>query len=347
MKVYNTITDEMSSYERKYLFDKKKYDMFCDVRNKKTHLMGDIYNNDKEMVSLESMLKDAAEGSVNYKSIMNNLNDCVEKRKRMTVELKNLGKSLDALIKELPTSPYDKYQLKDNIRNYLERSGVALGELETESGMSKGGLSRWEKSIATSELPLSFILKASDSFGVTVYELLYGDALGQSDSDKKIIDFLGSLQELTDERKIKWEVIEPLDKRSNKLSYQNTGNLSRLYRDAEGVFFKSDFSFDYVYKANKKSYKAQFPDETGYIYIYSLKTDEENSKDVYEIYLNPNEGEEQAIYTTLLNNDVIDFIVRGLHVLADKSSKEIFLEATSVDAMDRLIKYAEAVKDYK
>jgi len=326
------------------MFDKKSSERLNDFVQKILQYRVTIAGTENKIEQLNSDMDKEQEGSPEYNMIGEQAQAAEEYVAQEQEELENTQKELEDFLATVPKAKYDRIQLDDNIRNYLEITGVPLGEIEVEGALSKGGLSRWEKNMMTSELPLSFVLTAAEKFKVTLPELLYGDPTQKSEDDDFIIQFMENLLQLTRKNKISWEEVEPEDRRAGKRSGIDS-NSPRLYRDAEGVFYKPGFGYEGPFQADKHSYSAKLPESDDVVFLYSIDYTEGPSRSGMELYINVNGEGEQPVYSTYAANGVINYMIEGLYNMARQSSKEVSLGEGARNSMAKLAKYAETIQN--
>lgn len=336
MKIHRTINDEFSEYGREYIFDRKAEDRLQAYADEILARRAEASAIDARLESIRDEMEEEGADGPRHESLLAEAGAAEDDKMGKLLKLEQAYSELTEFLGTLPKARYDRYQLDDNIRNYLEITQTQLGEIEAEGGLSKGGLSRWEKNIMTSELPLSFLLAAAEEFGVTLPELLYGDPTRRTDDDDAIVQFLESLQRLTDSGEVRWREVAADGFGPGTFRF-------RAHEAPGGTGYESGFGYEGPFKADGPSYYAELPDSDDIVIIYSIDRAEGPSKKGMELYLHIGEKGEHPIYSTYAANGVIDYMLEGLYNVARRDSRVAPLGEDEKMAMARLTEYAKGV----
>lgn len=98
---------------------------------------------------------------------------------------------------------FNKKLMLDNIAVLLSESGIKVGELENEAGVSAGYISRLTKDGA-GKPGIEFIMNAAEALKVSIDTLLYIDLAGLTPTERYLISFLEKLKKDTAEDKLEW-----------------------------------------------------------------------------------------------------------------------------------------------
>lgn len=98
---------------------------------------------------------------------------------------------------------FNKKLMLDNIAVLLSESGIKVGELENEAGVSAGYISRLTKDGA-GKPGIEFIMNAAEALKVSIDTLLYIDLAGLTPTERYLISFLEKLKRDTAEDKLEW-----------------------------------------------------------------------------------------------------------------------------------------------
>lgn len=336
-KIYKTEVDEFSSYARNYILDKKSseqlrklYDRWQDVRE-------DVLSTQHRLALIETGHTDTPPGT----SLLEDSNKMRTNLNSLCRQEENILKELRIFLAGLPKAPYDRYRLRDNFRNCLEVTGIPLGELEVEGGISRGGFSRWEKTIMTSELPLSFLLTAADRFGVTLKELLYSDVAEKKAVENWAREFIENIKELTEKEEIEWKKCEgdlytSLVKEGDMNIGYDPGSKDRYlvslfnYED----FFEDDTPVrDYAIIGD--IYCADVPGGQDTVYLFTLKTpDGEDS--FMELYIKASEQTAEPLYSTRNGDDGTNDLLKEFAAVITSNVKRTRISQGARQVMDRV-----------
>ena len=335
-KIYKTPVDEFSSYARDHILDKKSleglrklYDEWQDAREKALGAK-QISDSAKEGIKLspDGMTPMLCEENLK-------LFDIEDQCKSLLKKEEDALKSLQAFLSELPKAPYDRYRLRDNFRNCLEITGIPLGELEIEGGISRGGFSRWEKSIMTSELPPSFLLTAAEKFGISLKELLYGDVTEERFGDNGIRKFIDDLTNLTNEEEMNWKTIEPQNEEALLHGY----NKAMMHKAGDDVFANSLFDYGDFCDDNLNECAdaccADVPGGQDVVVVFNLI--KKGSGELFtELYIKPEGQDIEPLYSTLNGNNGTNELLGELIEAISNSLERIRVSQGARDVMDRV-----------
>lgn len=101
---------------------------------------------------------------------------------------------------------FSKQKLMDNIYALIQESGIKIGELENELGVSTGYISRLNKN-PDSTINIELAWKIAKYFGVSVDVLVEGDMTRARDNLRYMGRFLEQLREKTDSNELEWTSI--------------------------------------------------------------------------------------------------------------------------------------------
>lgn len=90
-----------------------------------------------------------------------------------------------------------------NIKNFIAKNNIKIGDLEKQAGVSPGYISRLIKT-KSSKPNVPFIIGVADCLGVSVKSLLFTDFSNYSLEEEKLLPFLTKLDTDTIEYKIEW-----------------------------------------------------------------------------------------------------------------------------------------------
>lgn len=98
---------------------------------------------------------------------------------------------------------FNKQLMLDNIAYLLKETGKKIGELETESGVSTGYISRISKD-GNTKPGIDFIMNVADSLNVSINTLLNIDLTEMTPNEKYLLSFLKKLNKDTIDDKLDW-----------------------------------------------------------------------------------------------------------------------------------------------
>lgn len=101
---------------------------------------------------------------------------------------------------------FSKQKLMDNIYALIQESGIKIGELENELGVSTGYISRLNKN-PDSTINIELAWKIAKYFGVSVDVLVEGDMTKARDNLRYMGRFLDQLRAKTDANELEWDSI--------------------------------------------------------------------------------------------------------------------------------------------
>ena len=215
------------------------------------------------------MMKEDAAGIESKKVHGSPAPDCLEPASDVSRTLPNRKFS-----KEL-----DNSRIVGNIQLLAKRSGIQLGDVESQIGVSRGYLSRVANT--SKSLSLSLVYDAADILGVSVGTLVDAD-FRYSDSDTEMeAKFIRKLLQETRNGSISWlshgGKRRPFDSRYEELGLVSSGSCGAVYhtdhsQNADDVFVLSDDIAVYENFAENKNlviipYKTAHDDYGGFDYI--------------------------------------------------------------------------------
>ena len=98
---------------------------------------------------------------------------------------------------------FNKQLMLDNVSYLLKETGKKIGELETESGVSTGYISRISKDEKTKP-GIDFIMNVADSLKVSINTLLNVDLTAMTPKERYLLSFLKKLNKDTIDDKLDW-----------------------------------------------------------------------------------------------------------------------------------------------
>ncbi len=98
----------------------------------------------------------------------------------------------------------DKERLVSNMNALIAREGKKVGEVENAIGVSQSYLGKLSKPDSKQIPSIETVANLADLFGVTIDELLYGDLSEQSETERKLRDFILALGNDTKNDVIEW-----------------------------------------------------------------------------------------------------------------------------------------------
>lgn len=98
---------------------------------------------------------------------------------------------------------FNKQLMLDNITYLLKETGKKIGELETESGVSTGYISRISKE-GNTKPGIDFIMNVAESLNVSINTLLNVDLTAMTPNERYILSFLKKLNKDTIDDKLDW-----------------------------------------------------------------------------------------------------------------------------------------------
>ena len=99
---------------------------------------------------------------------------------------------------------FDKGTCFRNIRYLMERQNIKIGQIERKAGVRLGYMSRLEKEDNSAEPRIAFITTAAKMLGVSLDELIYGDASLLTGAEGKIYKFLQAIIDDTYRQVVEW-----------------------------------------------------------------------------------------------------------------------------------------------
>lgn len=98
---------------------------------------------------------------------------------------------------------FNKQLMLDNISYLLKETGKKIGELETDSGVSPGYISRISKE-GNTKPGIDFIMNVADSLNVSINTLLNVDLTEMTPNEKYLLSFLEKLNNDSIDDKLDW-----------------------------------------------------------------------------------------------------------------------------------------------
>lgn len=135
---------------------------------------------------------------------------------------------------------FNKKLMLDNISYLLKETGKKIGELETESGVSTGYISRISKE-GNTKPGIDFIMNVADSLNVSINTLLNVDLTEMTPNEKYLLTFLEKLNKDTTNDKLDWnsESAERLNRAETDINGNSDHPLlsyETFYEEGEGDY---------------------------------------------------------------------------------------------------------------
>ena len=135
---------------------------------------------------------------------------------------------------------FNKQLMLDNIAYLLKETGKKIGELETESGVSTGYISRISKE-GNTKPGIEFIMNVADSLNVSINTLLNVDLIAMTPNERYLLSFLKKLNKDTINDKLDWnrESAEQLNRVEidiNRNSAHPLLSYETFYEEGEGDY---------------------------------------------------------------------------------------------------------------
>ena len=135
---------------------------------------------------------------------------------------------------------FNKKQMFENISYALKLFGKRIGELESETGVSTGYISRTSKDDGAKP-GIDFIVKAADALNMSVDTLLNVNLSGLTETERYVINFLDKLNTDTNKGKLEWIA-------------RSEHDYNKLEADINGCVDHPLFSFESFYEEGDTEY---------------------------------------------------------------------------------------------
>jgi transcriptional regulator with XRE-family HTH domain len=235
---------------------------------------------------------------------------------------------------------FDKRVCLENIRFYLEKKNVKIGQIEKEADVSIGYMSRLEKKENTSEPSIEFVATAAKMLDVTVDELIHERNMALSSAEQYINDFLNQLIDYTLKDKFVWkrEKTEYFTKPHNAYDspYSNHPLLSYDDKnlDSDGMPFLVKYISEFYPESDvipqAGVYYTEFIDEQGKIFIVPCKVKDDyelGTEEFFEIYIVNEQNESHGLCNMLQVSPVVRATVNKLYKLAMTNASSVHISA--------------------
>jgi len=229
----------------------------------------------------------------------------------------------------------DKGQVLKNFRFLLEKSDYKIGDIEEESGNTKGYVSRLENPSNTSFPNLNFLTYVSKKFNVSMDDLLFGKLDAINPSEAMLINFSNKLIADTNKDKLQWNKIDSLKKkdysrcsaeelRSIPLRDMAIDSINITVNGSKGPFLVCG-----------DAYRAFLPDETNAVYIAHVEMQSAlNSlmhSEYYEIFLENSSGDFIDVSKQAELNESLKLVLKRLHDVVVESTNHVHIGEKAKD----------------
>ena len=279
-------------------------------------------------------------------SIINKLKDDEELCKS------NLSKAQDQLLYK---KRFRKEVFLQNLRVLLKESDIKIGQIERESGIQTGYVSRLEKPGNTTDPTAEFIMTASQMLNVPI-DLLVKVAIGEmSASERKMLKFFQSLIEDTRNGELAWnkEAKAFFEKEKFRVLDDVTGvtdhplirvescNDRRSSSSKKVATYLTSFYPNEGVRVNGNSYNTLLPGTDASIYLMKCgKYDDSTgtTRDFYEVYFVEKRGRVNPVCCTLQCAESVAEIVKALYLEIEIAGKQAHLTPGAMAIIDSYYK---------
>lgn len=170
---------------------------------------------------------------------------------------------------------FKKQKFIDNFKALVAKTGVKIGQIETEAMVAPGYLSRIDKPDSTTDPSIEFIATAAKLLNVSVDFLLSGKVEDLTQTESFLVGFLDSVIEDTSKDEIVWQVDDqPDNEYFSETGYpQEIGHPLYSSENTSGsmfsVYYDSKFEHDVHVVAGAYSYVCTLPNTSDRLYIVS------------------------------------------------------------------------------
>ena len=241
---------------------------------------------------------------------------------------------------------FNKDRCFRNIKYYMQKKGVRIGQIEGLANCRVGYMSRLAKPDNTSEPSIMFIAAAAKLLGVTMDELIYGEPEELSGDEKYVDDFLHDLINDTNKGVIQWEKERVDILRRNYNYFDEQIPEHPLLQLDEGIL-DSDGSpcivryISHFYKESSINIKGCFSailcgkDKVYLVWCSTEKNDEYiPDKTFFEIYVTGDDGKANPVCNTLKTAEMLSITVDILYKIAVDDAASVHVNSSAKSIID-------------
>ena len=224
--------------------------------------------------------------------------DRIEKIKKEFGKVESDIAEFEAVLLERKT--FKKATFIENFKALTAKTGVKIGQIETEANVAPGYLSRLDKEGNTSDPSIEFIATSARLFNVTVDFLLYGKVENLSQTEAYLSNFFQTLINDTINDQITWSPdTSPAEFYSSGTGYPEGvthplyGSEWNEYKKRFDVYYNSLFEKNVKVSKEADSYISMLPNTNNFIYFMNCtRGGDSNSKadSFFECYLASESG---------------------------------------------------------
>ncbi len=243
---------------------------------------------------------------------------------------------------------FKKQKFIDNFKALVAKTGVKIGQIETEAMVAPGYLSRIDKPDSTTDPSIEFIATAARLLDVSIDFLLTGKVEELSQTEAFLVDFFDSIIEDTAKDEIVWKVDEkPDDEYFSETGYpQSVGHPLYWSRGNEKsmftVYYNSQFEDGVHVVAGICSYVGTLPNTSDRLYIMACAKDnsdpEKDKSDTFvECYLETG-NEVSPLCSSHRTCETVSKKITELYKEIGKSAKRIHISHDAVAAINKYMR---------
>ena len=244
-----------------------------------------------------------------------------------------------------------------NLRVLLKESDVKIGQIEKESGIQTGYVSRLEKPGNTTDPSAEFITTASHLLNVPI-DMLVNTSIGEmSPGVRKLLNFFQSLIEDTRKGELVWNKEPELffEKEKFKILDDETGKTDHplfrcdQYYDEQQGCMQFDFEYLTAFYPDEgisvigNSYNAPLQGTDASIYLMKCGDWEDLSPDYlnefFEVYFVEKSGAVNPVCCTAQSTQPIAEIVKALYLETEIAGKQSRLTPEAADIISKYYRY--------
>lgn len=242
---------------------------------------------------------------------------------------------------------YNKNSLIDNIYSIAKTKDIRIGELEEQSGISKGYLSRVKSGSSTPTIET--ICNISEILGVSVDCLLKTKST-LTGNEKFISDFIENVVEQTNENNLLWivdnrNILIQDSEESFDTNHPLINPIKKYDQEFEHIYYSSEYKShfaDVPYELSDFSFHAELPNSNIVLYLMSVTYNENNyeTSSHYELYFwDTYRNSLKPICSTYKINEIISERIKELYELIRSSYSNISIDTDTRKIMKDFIDY--------
>ncbi len=249
---------------------------------------------------------------------------------------------------------YDKTRCVNNIYTIAKEKGVKIGDLEENSGVSKGYLSRVAKPDYQGSPPIEMLDSIAHQLGVGIDFLVNFDPEKLSENEQFVMKFIDKLSTLTGAEKMEWlyETTTTLIADDNSKVDNPLVSVQKEYSDELNRWYDTHEYSSAIYEGyvtvTGTCYHAKLSTSHAEVYLNKVTYHnvprnerlETTAHDIVEVYLFENKAV-QPICSTYYVSDELKDAVNNLYQMVSSIPSKIALSQSTRSTMDFFIKWGK------